>query len=121
MRANPFMTTVSRGSIDGNTGVIGEGEHTSVSEFLTVQSLSNFPVVAAAISTTWGGLRVAWSGFDYYYTPAVFCLFYAVVSMVTSDLDRNHRVVISAAFVAVVNSMVLFSAVIGVSSVANAR
>jgi hypothetical protein len=121
--SNVFMTTTSRerpldGYADSAGGEGFAADRTAkVSDFLTVQSFANFAVSTGAISMAWQALRqLDADTFDSRWVPFVFCAVFAAISFGSSRLraqDAGLTTLVSGVFVAVVNGLVLFSAVLG--------
>jgi EamA domain-containing membrane protein RarD len=110
-------TTSGESPLDGSTG---SGTKPPVSDFLTLQSLTNFAVMAAAIGIAWrslGALNPRWSSL---WVPYAFAAFYGVISILTSidGLRKDGKTLelgtlLGAVFIALINSLVLASAVVG--------
>lgn len=124
MLSNVFMTTTSKerpldGFADGSLGApaLAADKTAKVSDFLTVQAFANFAVMTGAISLAWQALRQLDADlFDSRVVPFGFCAVFAVLSFATSRLreqDAGWTAIVSGVFVAVVNGLVLFSAVLG--------
>lgn len=87
---------------------------TQVSAFVTVQALSNFAVMTAAILTAWKGLEITGTWADTRYLPFGLCLAYGIVAVVISKAAwKAWTDWIPGLFVAVINALVLFAAVVG--------
>ncbi len=114
------ITTNARQPFDGSaTAPDGSGESVSVSAFLTVQSLTNFAAMTGAIAAAWFALRRIDPFFSALWIPYAFALLFGVVSIAISwdGLSTKGKpsaaAVISLIFVALINSLVLASAVVG--------
>lgn len=105
----------------------GTGAQSAVSDFLTVQSLTNFAAMTGSISAAWHALqRLNPTLFSTLWVPYGFAALFGLVSILTSldglkkqgstKLDRGT--VLAAFFIAVINSLVLASAVVGADVVA---
>lgn len=112
MFASAFLTTTTTTKPqDGNTPDTPNGKQ--VSDFITVQSLTNFSAMTGAIVAAWKALQLTeWGWTDERTVPLVACWLFGIVSVLISELG-DWRKVLSAVFVALVNSLVLFGAVIG--------
>ena len=89
----------------------------SVSNFLTLQSFTNFAAMAGAISAAWHALRQLDAGLGATWVPYALAVLWGAISFVMSweGLRRERQVgpMLAAAFIALVNSLVLAGAVIG--------
>ena len=95
-----------------------------VSDFLTIQSLTNFAVMTSAISTAWSALSVLnpqW--FSRFLVPFVFAGLFGLVSILISldsfskdNSQRDWGMLAAAVFIAITNSLVLASAVVGANA-----
>lgn len=116
--ANVFKTTTNTDApLDASTG--SESKAT-VSDFLTMQSLTNFATTTGAITVAWQALQTLNAAvFAALWVPYAFAAFFGVVSVIISleGLKRNGQwdngTVLGAIFVAFINSLVLASAVVG--------
>lgn len=130
-----FATTVS--TKDLTSGHLGDQAHdntTTASDFITVQSLANFAVMAGAITAAWGGASSLSATFNGRWFPFVLCAVFGLVSVLTvagagkptDDAARIRPVQswsagladgikkwTSPSFIALVNVFVLYSAVLG--------
>jgi hypothetical protein len=121
---NLFMTTTNPTSpLDGSGGANGDSR---VSDFLTVQSLANFAAMTGAITAAWNGMQRLWPDCSTLWVPFWFAVGWAIVSILMSLsvllkpekwMDKVSNVV-SAVFVAAINLLVLFAAVVGANNVA---
>ena len=79
-----FKTTVSAtGPLDGSQG---QGSNPPrISDFLTIESLTNFGVMTGAITAAWGGLRrLSPESFGELWVPYAFAAAFAGVSFLIS-------------------------------------
>ena len=84
-----------------------------VSDFITVQSLTNFTAMTGAFAAAWGAARqLDVSFFDGPGFPLMLCIAFALVSVFTSGLGANPKHWLSPLFIALLNSLVLFGAVL---------
>lgn len=114
------VTTSAQSPLDGSRAT--DGQTTTVSEFLTVQALTNFAAVAGSITLAWRALQALSPGvFDSLLVPFGFAFAFGLVSLATStdgfkkDGRFNWGNSLAVVFVAVINSLVLASAVVGAS------
>lgn len=121
--ANLLKTTTSKDMpLDGSSG--DDTTHT-VSEFLTIQSLTNFAAMSGAIFAAWSALQRLFPGASDIWIPYVFAVCWGVVSLFISrnglkkDGSGQYDIgnVLGAVFIAVINSLVLANAVIGISGI----
>jgi hypothetical protein len=118
-----FMTTTSATSpLDSSAGT--DPGH-AVSDFLTVQSLTNFAAMTGAITAAWNALQRLLPQASSLWVPYLFALAFAGISILIS-LDALNKAgtskkdagaVLAAIFVAVINALVLAGAVVGTSVV----
>jgi hypothetical protein len=117
-------TTSAKSPLDGSSGDPGKAP---VSEFLTIQALTNFAAMTGAITAAWNGLRALdprlFSGI---WVPYGFALIFGIVSILIS-LEGLHRegkrdvgTIAGAIFIALINALVLASAVVGATGAARA-
>lgn len=99
------------------------GTTRGISNFLTLQSFTNFAAMAGAISAAWHALRQLEPGLATLWVPYGFALAWGVISFAMSwnGLRREGQVgtMLAAAFIALVNALVLAGAVIGTDSALN--
>ena len=119
-----FKTTTSEGApLDASRGDSSNGQQ--VSDFLTIQSLTNFGAMTGAITLAWGALKtLSPQIFSAIWVPYVFALLFGLVSILMSieglkkgnggKLDAGS--VAGAVFIGVINALVLASAVVGASA-----
>jgi hypothetical protein len=93
---------------------------TSVSDFVTVQSFANFAVMTGAITAAWKALQRVSPNLSKVWVPYVFAGVWGLVSILTSldglkgGTDKlKPGEVVSALFLAIINALVLASAVVG--------
>lgn len=100
-------------------GVDGDA-HGVVSDFITVQSLTNFSGMTGAIVAAWGGLRVFNPVFNDPSYPFALCLFFGLLSFGVSKPGELHDVGKwgQALFIAFINALTLFAAVMAASEAA---
>jgi len=124
---NVFKTTTTAESpLDASNGTEAKP---SVSDFVTVQSFSNFAAMTGAITAAWHALQRLTPGAAAIWVPYLFALVWAIVSLVISidGLKKTKHgketlelgTVVGAAFVALINSLVLAGAVIGTNIATN--
>ena len=111
-----FKTTTNADSpLDGSGGTTGGP---AVSNFITIQSLTNFAAMTGVITAAWHALQRLTPGAGAIWVPYVFAGAWAIVSLLVS-IDglraTNNKVgtVVGAIFVALINSLVLAGAVVG--------
>jgi hypothetical protein len=114
-------TTRAESALDGSGG---ESGGPAVSDFLTVQSLTNFAAMTGAITAAWSALKtLSPQTFSAIWVPYVFALLFGIVSILISieglknadsgKLDAGS--VAGAIFIGAINALVLASAVVGAS------
>lgn len=121
--SDPLFTSVAINN-PSNSQTIGVAAdtQTKVSDFLTVQSLTNFAAMTGAITVAWKALKaVSASSFSTHWTPFAMALIWLVVSLIASAaqesaLRRNFGFWATGIFIGIINSLVLFSAVTGINS-----
>jgi hypothetical protein len=113
--SNAFGTTVSADNPTDPTK--GNGDKI-VSDFITVASLTNFSAMTGAIATAWGALRQVSSSFDGNWLPFTLSMLFALVSVVASKPGWKFSLWLPATFIAALNALTLFGAVIGATNVA---
>jgi hypothetical protein len=118
---NVFKTTTTAESpLDASTGTEAKP---AVSDFITVQSFTNFAAMTGAITAAWHALQTLTPGAAAIWVPYLFAFVWAVVSFLISidGLKKSKGgketldpgTVIGAVFVALINSLVLAGAVVG--------
>lgn len=116
---NIFKTTTSQSSPLDASG--GTNTTHAVSDFLTVQSFTNFAAMTGAITAAWNALQKVWPSTSALWVPYVFALVFGLISILISldGLKKNGATkfdvgaLFGAGFVAVINSLVLAGAVVG--------
>jgi hypothetical protein len=117
-----FKTTTKLNSpLDGSAGSDAKAE---VSDFITVQSFTNFAAMTGAITAAWNALQRLMPGSaSAIWVPYAFAGAFAVVSLLMSleglkkDGKFDAGTVAGAIFVAVINALVLAAAVVGTNTV----
>jgi len=98
----------------------------SVSDFLTVQSFTNFAAMTGAISAAWQAIQRLWPEAASLWVPYAFAGGWAIVSILISldglrKADGSGKLdagtVLGAVFVGLINSLVLAGAVVGTQAV----
>ena len=117
-----LLTSVStQNPTNSDTTGADPTSQTRVSDFLTVQSLTNFATMVGAITLAWKALtEVSSRIFGSQWTPLALALGWLVVSLVVSAQAQGSariqgRFWVSAIFIGILNTLVLFAAAIGVS------
>jgi hypothetical protein len=118
--ANLFRTNTSSDSpLDGSGGTATKP---AVSDFLTIQSLTNFAAMTGAITAAWNALQRLGPLWKELWVPYAFAAVFGLVSILISldGLKKDGKpqigTLLAAIFVAVINALVLASAVVGVTS-----
>ena len=118
------MTTTSKESVtDGSTG---DNTKPGVSDFLTVQSFTNFAAVSGAITAAWQAVQTLNPTFFGLWFPYACAFMWATVSyQISKDglakKDQNGNMVVpwgttgQALFFAFINALVLAGSVVGTS------
>ncbi|MEC3976194.1 hypothetical protein [Amycolatopsis sp. H20-H5] len=127
-------TTLAAEPTSGHLGSAAPEGTKSVSDFVTVQSFANFAVMTGAITAAWGGAQQLWSALHGQWFPFALCLFFGLVSLFASQpgqttLDDNGNAMpnqqpafvrwLQPSFIMVVNTFVLYGAVLGASTATN--
>jgi len=122
MAVNVFKTTTSEESpLDASAGTEAKP---AVSEFLTIQSLTNFATMTGAITAAWRALQTLMPTASTIWVPYVFAFIWAFVSFLisieglkTTKKNGSRKLelgtVLGAILIAFINSLVLAGAVIG--------
>lgn len=125
-----FMTTTRADAPLDAALSVGDGSanrSATVSEFITVQSFTNFAAMTGAITATWHALQRLFPGAESLWTPYVIALIWGSIAFGISleglkqyDERENRQklkasAVAAALFIAFVNSLILAGAVIGTS------
>lgn len=122
-----LKTSVSKQSPTDGSSAQGT-DPPQVSDFLTIQSLTNFGAMTGAITAAWNALIVLNAElFGAKWVPFAFAGAFAVVSLLIS-LDGlkddggkfNLGTVVATIFIGLINALILASAVIGASSAVGA-
>lgn len=96
-----------------STATVQTDRTKQVSDFTTVQSLTNFTAMTGAFAAAWGAARQLDVSFlDGPGFPFVLCVLFALVSVLTSGLGPDWKQWLSPLFIALLNSLVLFGAVL---------
>ena|SRR5690348_3734856 len=118
---NVFKTTTAAESpLDASSGT---SETAKVSDFLTVQTFTNFAAMTGAITAAWNGLQRLTPHASTPWVPYVCAFVWAAISVMISleGLKKGTKTDIStilqSVFVAAVNSLVLGGAVVGTNVV----
>jgi hypothetical protein len=122
MASNLFKTTTSKSApLDASDGDTGKP---TVSDFITIQSLTNFSAMTGAITAAWGALKTLNSNlFSGVWVAYTFALIFGLISLVISldGLKKDGKIdlgnLLAAIFIALVNSLILASAVVGASGI----
>jgi hypothetical protein len=119
--ASAFGTTVL--TEQPTSGYLSSGQVSpdgtkTVSDFVTVQSLTNFSAMTGVITTVWGALQATTHFFDSRWVPFTLCLIFGVASFISSGIDGNIRKWFPALFIALINSLALFGAILGTATLA---
>jgi len=124
--ANVFKTTTAvRSPLDASSGTT---EKATVSDFLTVQTFTNFAAMTGAITAAWHGAQTltpraatVWVPYLCAFAWGVISVLISVQGLKKSDDSQQPKLeigtVFQAIFVAVVNSLVLGGAVVGTNVV----
>jgi hypothetical protein len=117
-----FTSAQANNPSNSQTLGVSAEQQTSVSEFLTVQSLTNFAAITGAITIAWKALKaVSSSDFSSQWTPFVMAFVWFAVSLIATaaQQDKSARVSIAfwatGIFIGIINALVLFGAVIGLN------
>ena len=109
------VTTHPHAPLDASSSK--DGAPATVSNFLTVQSFTNFAAIAGAISAAWHALRLLSPALGAIWVPYALAFAWGVIAFVMSweSLRREKQAgsLLAAAFIAFVNSLVLAGAVVG--------
>jgi hypothetical protein len=120
--SDALFTSVSKANpSNSQTEGVESDDQTTASEFLTVQSLTNFAAMTGALTVAWKALiALSSASFSTQWTPFFMALAWFVVSLVTTVAQqdsagrKNVGSWASWTFIGIVNSLVLFAAVIGI-------
>jgi hypothetical protein len=114
-----FKTTTDPSSPLDASGGTDTGH--AVSDFLTVQSFTNFAAMTGAITAAWNALQRVWPQTSTLWVPYSLALAFGIISILIS-LDglkkkgatkREPGALGGALFVGLINSLVLAGAVVG--------
>ncbi len=127
--ANAFATTTTSAQVtSGNLGNAAPAGTKSVSDFVTVQSLTNFAAMTGGIAAAWGGAQSLWAPLRGLWFPFVLCVLFGTVSLVASrpgaavmgtdgqevsDQPSSFVRWLQPSFIALVNTFVLYGAILG--------
>ncbi|WP_370943288.1 hypothetical protein AB5J62_29875 [Amycolatopsis sp. cg5] len=112
--AQVFGTTVAGDKkITGNFGDAKPEGAKNVSDFVTTQSFSNFSGMAIVIYGVWKIMQHVFDFFRGTWFPAILCAAFLAVSVAASWSNTPGKR-ITAIFIAILNSILLYGAVIGV-------
>jgi hypothetical protein len=109
-------TTIADSPLDGSGG---DPTTPAVSDFLTIQSLTNFAAMTGSITAAWNFLQRLDPKFATLWVPLAFAAFFGLVSISISldGLKKGGKLqiggLLGAFFIAAINSLVLASAVVG--------
>jgi hypothetical protein len=125
---NVFKTTTTLESpLDASSGT---REKATVSDFLTVQSFTNFAAMTGAITAAWHALKTLTPIAQAIWVPYAFAFLWAIVSFLISiDGLKSTKTngtkklelgtVLGSIFIAFINSLVLAGAVVGTNAATN--
>jgi len=110
------VTTAAGSPFDAASG--GD-PNTAVSNFLTVQSLTNFAAMTGAIAAAWQAIRLVIPSASALWVPYVMAFAWGLISvwMSLASIRGKKSNVAVAIFIAFLNSLVLAGAVVGTSSI----
>lgn len=121
--SDPLFTSVQVSSPNNSQTIgVNADDQAKVSEFLTVQSLTNFAAMTGAITVAWKALKaVSASTFTTQWTPFAMALAWLAVSLISSAAQEpkvraSLGFWVTGIFIGLLNSLVLFGAVIGINS-----
>ncbi len=124
---NVFTTTTAAESpLDASQGT---KEKSGVSDFLTVQSFTNFAAMTGAITAAWQALQRLIPGASTLWVPYLCALVWGVISVLISlkglkkaETEKiDPGTLLGAIFIAFINSLVLAGAVVGTGTAAGLR
>jgi hypothetical protein len=97
----------------------GDDPKHSVSNFLTVQSFTNFAAMTGAIAAAWHAMQLVWPSTSAPWVPYVMAFAWGLISvwMSIETIKEPKSNVAVAIFIAFLNSLVLAGAVVGTSSI----
>ena len=120
-----FKTTTTEesplsGIINEPSGESARPNTTAVSDFITVQSFTNFAAIAGAITAAWQALQRVDDRFASLWIPYAFATLFALASLISSwqglkgpNNQLKLGTLLLAAFIAIINALILASAVVG--------
>jgi hypothetical protein len=120
-----FKTTTTEesplsGIVTEPGGAAARPNTTAVSDFITVQSFTNFAAIAGAITAAWQALQRVDNRLSTLWVPYAFAALFALASLVSSwqgmkggDDRLKLGTLLVAVFIAIINALVLASAVVG--------
>jgi hypothetical protein len=118
---NVFKTTTAAESpLDAS---VGTPDKATVSDFLTVQTFTNFAAMTGAITVAWHGLQRLTPHASTLWVPYLCAFAWAVISVLISleGLKKDNKTeigtILQAIFLAAINALVLGGAVIGTNIV----
>ena len=121
---NVFKTTTTAESpLDGSTGT---PDKAAVSDFLTIQTFTNFAAMTGAITAAWHGLQRLTPHASTLLVPYACAFVWAIISVLISlegltkgsSNKEKAGTILQAIFLAAINSLVLGGAVVGTNVVA---
>ncbi|SRR5713101_500612 len=123
MAANVLMTTTTPSAPLDASG--GDLTKPAISEFLTIQSLTNFAAMTGAITTAWHALQTLAPWASVLWVPYGLAMIWGAISFFISyeglkksgATRADGATLFGAAFIAFLNSLVLAGAVVGTSHV----
>ena len=97
----------------------GDDPKHSVSNFLTVQSFTNFAAMTGAIAAAWQAMQLVWPSTSAPWVPYIMAFAWGLISvwMSIETIKEPKSNVAVAIFIAFLNSLVLAGAVVGTSSI----
>jgi len=120
MISRVFKTSVASDQpLDGSV----PGGDRTISDFLTIQSLTNFGAMTGGITAAWHALARLDTALSSLYVPYAFTLVFLLVSLVTSGTAFMEAgrfkwgAFFGAVFIGVINSLVLAGAVVGTGEI----
>jgi hypothetical protein len=120
-----FKTTTTEesplsGIITEPAGAAARPNTTAVSDFITVQSFTNFAAIAGAITAAWQALQRVDGRLATLWVPYGFAALFALASLISSwqglkgpNNQSKPGTLLLATFIAIINALVLASAVVG--------
>ncbi len=114
-----FKTTTNAfNPLDASSGT---DPNRTVSDFLTIQSFTNFAAMTGAITAAWNALQRVAPSTSTLWVPYILAIVFGIISVAISldglkkkDTDKiNGGALAASIFVAFINSLVLAGAVVG--------